>query len=67
VGPTDHSAGLRGGVGRTFSREQLYSSNTINDLQKVATYEDRLQEAYAGHRSTGVRRLRVVLVGFSPA
>jgi hypothetical protein len=57
VGPVDHSAGLRGGVG---------SSASIHS-QRVATYGDRPQEAYIGRTWTGVESVHVVLVRFSPA
>jgi hypothetical protein len=41
-------------------------SNSVDDSRKIATYEDRPQEAYAGHTWTGVGSVRVMLVKFSP-
>jgi hypothetical protein len=54
-------------VGIPFSREQWDLSKSVNGSQKVATYGDRPQEAYAGRTWTGVGSVRVMLVGFSPA
>jgi hypothetical protein len=54
-------------VGSTFSREQSDLSKFVQISRKVTTYGDRPQEAYAGRTWTGVRRVRVVFVGFSPA
>jgi hypothetical protein len=42
-------------------------STAVDDLRKVAAYEDRPQEAYVGRTWTGMGSVRVVLVGFSPA
>jgi hypothetical protein len=53
-------------VGSTFSQGQLDLSKYVGISQKVATYEDHPQEAYAGHTWTDVGSVRVVLVGFSP-
>jgi hypothetical protein len=41
-------------------------SNSVGGSWKVATYEDRPQEAYTGRMWTGVGRIHVVLVGVSP-
>jgi hypothetical protein len=41
-------------------------SNSVGGSWKVATYGDRLQEAYAGRTWTDVESVRVMLVGFSP-
>jgi hypothetical protein len=54
-------------VGSPFSREQWDLPKSVGASQKVATYGDRPQEAYAGRTWTGMRSVRVVLVGFSPA
>jgi hypothetical protein len=61
-----HSAGLRGGVGSTFSGA-VHPSNPVDDSRRVATYGDRPQEVYAGRTWTSMESVRVVLVGFSPA
>jgi hypothetical protein len=42
-------------------------SNSVDDAQKVATYGDCPQKAYAGRTWTGVGSVHGVLVGFSPA
>jgi hypothetical protein len=52
-------------VGSPFSQEQWNLSKFVGASQKVATYEDRLQEAYVGRTWTGLGSVRVVLVGFS--
>jgi hypothetical protein len=54
-------------VGSPFSREQWDLSKYVGASRKVATYEDRPQEAYARRTWTGVGNVRVVLVEFSPA
>jgi hypothetical protein len=54
-------------VGSPFSREQWDLSKSIGASQKVATYGDRPQEAYARRMWTGVESVCVVLVRFSPA
>jgi hypothetical protein len=54
-------------VGSSFSQEQWDLSKSVSASQKVATYGDRPQEAYARRTWTGVGSVRVVLVGFSPA
>jgi hypothetical protein len=51
-------------VGSHFSREQWDLSKSVGASQKVATYGDRPQEAYAGRTWTGVGSVRIVLVGF---
>jgi hypothetical protein len=48
-------------------REQWDLSKSVGVSRKVATYEDRPQEAYAGRLWTGMGSVRVVLVEFSPA
>jgi hypothetical protein len=53
-------------VGSPFSREQWDLSKSVGASRKVATYLDRLQEAYAGRTWTGVTSVRVTLVRFSP-
>jgi hypothetical protein len=53
-------------VGSPFSQEQWDLSKSIGASRKVATYEDRPQEVYAGRTWTGAGSVRVVLVGFSP-
>jgi hypothetical protein len=35
VGPTDHSAGLRGGVGSTFSREQCIRPTLLTTHERL--------------------------------
>jgi hypothetical protein len=50
-----------------FSRQQWDLSKSVVASQKVATYGDHPQEAYAGRTWTGVGSVCVVLVGFSPA
>jgi hypothetical protein len=42
-------------------------SNSVGGSWKVATYGDRLQEAYTGRTWTGVGSIHVVLVRVSPA
>jgi hypothetical protein len=63
----DHSAGLSGGVGSTFLQEQCIRPTLLTTTRKVATYGDCPQEVYAEHMWTGMRSIRVVFVGFSPA
>jgi hypothetical protein len=40
MGPADHSAGLRGGVGSTFFLGAVNPSNPVDDSRKVAIYRD---------------------------
>jgi hypothetical protein len=60
-----HSAGLRGGVGSTFSQEQYYSSNAVDDSRKVAICGPREIHMIEGHMRTE-RGMRVACwSGFS--
>jgi hypothetical protein len=66
VGPTDHSVGLRGGVGSTFSWEQCFHPT-------VLTTHERLPRTGTAHRkrTSGVRELAweayvLCWLGFSP-
>jgi hypothetical protein len=49
-----------------FSQEQRLCSSLLKTSQKVTTYGDPPQEAYAGRMWTGVESVRVVLVRFPP-
>jgi hypothetical protein len=53
-------------VGSPFSREHWDLFKSIGATRRVATYRDRLQEAYTGRMWTGVGSVCVVLVGFAP-
>jgi hypothetical protein len=53
-------------VGSPFSRGQCDLSKSVDVPRRVATYGDRLQEAYIGRTWTGVGSVHAVLVGFSP-
>jgi hypothetical protein len=67
VGPADHSVGLRGGVGSTFSQEQCICPTLLMTHERLQRMGDRPHEVYAGRTCTSVGSVHVVLVGFSPA
>jgi hypothetical protein len=46
MGPTDHSAGLRGGLGITFSREQCFRP-TLLMTQKRLLYADHVRYVWS--------------------
>jgi hypothetical protein len=66
---TRRSVSRRAGdcVRSPFFSGAVTPSNSVGGSWKVATYEDRPQEAYTGHTWTSVGSVRVVLVRFSPA
>jgi hypothetical protein len=49
VGPVDHSAGLRGGVGGTFSREQWICPTLLTTSRKVTIHGPREIRMVEGH------------------
>jgi hypothetical protein len=69
VGLIDHSAGLRGEVGSTFSREQHIRPTLLTTHERLSrtgtTRRKRTLGVCGQHTWTGVGSLRVVLVGFS--
>jgi hypothetical protein len=66
-GLTDHPAGLGFMSGALFLRSSRVRPTLLMTSQKVVTYVDCSQEAYAGCTWTSVGSVHVVCIGFFPA
>jgi hypothetical protein len=64
VGPVDHSAGLRGGVGGTFSREQWICPTLLTTSRKVTIHGPREIRMVEGHTQIEHRKYVACWSGF---